>query len=338
MDKIQNIQASRGIAALLVVMSHAYGPAIVYFGDNYLKYIGRIGDSGVDVFFVISGFIMSLITIHKISVVNFMGDRIKRIVPLYYIITFLIILSFFLVPSAYSNLKIDNCFYVVKSLLFIPAKNNLGEWLPPLPSGWTLNFEFYFYLIIAITLLFKKSYSSAIICLLFSSVFFIYLLFKLDFPPINNLIFLEFYIGYLMGNYYHNLNKRFNIILPYIIFILIIIILNIYNIKIYFNSDDKYRIIYYGIAAVIFIFIMLILEKEKIILPKFFINLGNISYSLYLTHWLALLFFYKSIVFFDFKPDSNIACILAIIFSLFIANIVYKYIEKPIYHLLHNPS
>ena len=70
-----NVQVLRAIAALLVVHAHASGPS-----GLGLKWFG--GTSGVDLFFVISGFIIAYVTSQDAS--QFMKRRLLRIVPIYW--------------------------------------------------------------------------------------------------------------------------------------------------------------------------------------------------------------------------------------------------------------
>jgi exopolysaccharide production protein ExoZ len=128
-QKIHPIQYLRGIAALLVVWFHAVGT----FGHLYEGF----GNVGVDIFFVISGFIMIVTTWQKdISPRRFLALRIVRVVPLYWIAT----LCMALLSSASA---IDT----LRSVAFIPYSIN-----PVLYPGWTLNFEMFFYLIFALSL------------------------------------------------------------------------------------------------------------------------------------------------------------------------------------------
>ena len=87
-ERFESIQYLRAFAALAVVFHHARNPhSWLYPG---LAGVG-LGQSGVDLFFVISGFIM-YVAARKLSVNEFVGRRLVRIVPLYWVATLLFVL------------------------------------------------------------------------------------------------------------------------------------------------------------------------------------------------------------------------------------------------------
>jgi len=106
--KVLNIQALRGIAVLLVVFSHMLPIENKYSAtDKILPDIFMIGISGVDLFFLISGFVMVSVTqntnqsISKIKL--FLYHRFTRIYPLYWFYSILILTVFLLQPSMVNN-------------------------------------------------------------------------------------------------------------------------------------------------------------------------------------------------------------------------------------------
>ena len=115
--KFQNIQGLRAISVIAVIFFHY---EINYFTGGYL---------GVDIFFVISGYLMSLILdvkIDKENILNFYIKRIKRILPaLVFIILFCLILGFFLLGTAsYERLGKSSIF----SALFLSNFFFWREW------------------------------------------------------------------------------------------------------------------------------------------------------------------------------------------------------------------
>ena len=148
---VQSIQVLRGLAALSVVLCHA---------------IGRAGDAletaavGVDVFFVISGFIMWTITASgtasgsasgPVTPGHFLLDRLTRIAPPYVLLTFAVFLLATLVPAAFPNMR-TNLSHALLSALFVPHLSPLGTEYPQIAPGWTLNIELFFYALVALTL------------------------------------------------------------------------------------------------------------------------------------------------------------------------------------------
>lgn len=116
-----------------------------------------IGDSGVDLFFVLSGFVMWITTSTKaISPVEFYWKRIRRIAPLYWSATLAAALAAYLVPSLLRSTVFDPP-HILASIFFIPWVNPApglqGMIAPIVVPGWTLNYEMYFYLIFGLALL-----------------------------------------------------------------------------------------------------------------------------------------------------------------------------------------
>jgi exopolysaccharide production protein ExoZ len=146
-DLIRSIQYLRAVAALTVVWVHARFviPGIAdQLGEPYL------GGSGVDLFFVISGFIMVVTTARDdLTPQKFFMLRVIRVVPLYWVATLALIA--WEAGGGFAPFEISS---IAKSLLFIPFSwlgDAKGLW-PILANGWTLNYEMFFYALFALSL------------------------------------------------------------------------------------------------------------------------------------------------------------------------------------------
>ena len=149
------VQALRAVAALLVVLLHAFetwgervdpsAPGVNW--DN--------GAAGVDVFFVISGFVMVIssrrLTGKAGAALTFLRHRVVRIVPLYWLMTTVKILAVVALGGVVLRTGLDFNF-VAGSYLFLPVVDSAGHFRPVLPVGWTLTYEFLFYLLFAAAL------------------------------------------------------------------------------------------------------------------------------------------------------------------------------------------
>ncbi|KUZ77117.1 acyltransferase [Burkholderia ubonensis] len=146
----QNIQCARALAALTVV---GYHMGVLPFGQG-----------GVDIFFVISGFIMSLVAPREGR--TFFRKRLIRIVPLYWLTT----LGVFAIAAwkpQWLNSTTAGIDYLAKSLLFIPYVKDSGHWGPLNLNGWTLEYEMLFYVVVAAALMrVRTRYATAIATLL----------------------------------------------------------------------------------------------------------------------------------------------------------------------------
>jgi exopolysaccharide production protein ExoZ len=114
-----------------------------------------IGAAGVDIFFVISGFVMWVISAsHDTPPHRFMANRLRRIIPLYWIATIGLATLAALTPTHLPSVK-PSLDHALLSLLFIPHYNADGRIWPLLVPGWTLNYEMFFYALFTIALLFS---------------------------------------------------------------------------------------------------------------------------------------------------------------------------------------
>lgn len=110
--------------------------------------------SGVDIFFVISGFIMwvSVARRNNMTAAKFLQNRIIRIVPLYWSISFVVLGISLFVPWLLHT-TVFSPWHALSSFLFIPARHPVTEqFWPLLIPGWTLNMEMMFYLLFALAL------------------------------------------------------------------------------------------------------------------------------------------------------------------------------------------
>jgi exopolysaccharide production protein ExoZ len=152
---IDNIQVLRAVAALLVVFVHL---------DVFLRALGLepFGHGGVDLFFVISGFIMVYTTRSRpIGPGAFMANRLTRIAPIYWLITVAVYAVALAAPALLQATSADPV-QLIKSLLFVPFQKSNGLVQPVLFVGWTLNFEMFFYASFALGLMFPQRRVGAI--------------------------------------------------------------------------------------------------------------------------------------------------------------------------------
>lgn len=146
---ISSIQSLRAIAAYLVVFVHI----AVLLRPLGLDTVAPIGGAGVDLFFVISGFIMVRTTTRPggVAPIAFLKNRIARVVPSYWLLTLLVFALAVAAPSLFVGTE-ATVVTLAKSLGFIPYQRADGLVRPLLFVGWSLNYEMLFYLVFAAAL------------------------------------------------------------------------------------------------------------------------------------------------------------------------------------------
>jgi len=159
-SRFVGIQSLRFVAALMVVLTHTthmIGERILNVGNDN---VWREGNAGVDIFFVISGFVMmtSAASLRKSAnaAFDFIVRRLLRIVPLYWVATTLKLMAVLLIPAATVHSSIDPL-HIISSYLFLPHYNVDHDIMPLIGVGWTLMFEMFFYALFAIALFFRRS-------------------------------------------------------------------------------------------------------------------------------------------------------------------------------------
>src|SRR3954454_19463248 len=144
------IQILRLLAAVAVVAFHAWGvtPQGFKVPEGAISFVLSYGGHGVDLFFVISGFIIFYAT-HRATLTpaEFLRRRVERIAPLYFVVTFAVIILATTLPATFGTDGWYTPRHILKSLAFIAFTD--GE-MPVVYLGWSLEYEMYFYLTVAL--------------------------------------------------------------------------------------------------------------------------------------------------------------------------------------------
>ena len=157
-----NIQYLRAIAAMMVVWVHAREQ----FDWLKLQFPSPAGGNGVDLFFVISGFIMVYTTYGKaVAPLAFIKRRFLRIAPLYWLAILFILVVSFVAPSVLKSTVIQPA-HVLASFMFWPSPSPKfpAEMWPLLVPGWTLNYEMAFYVLFGLTLCAPMAWRVFLLC------------------------------------------------------------------------------------------------------------------------------------------------------------------------------
>ena len=309
------IQALRFVAAMLVVLAHS--TAMVNERMHLDMFKWRAGWSGVDIFFVISGFVMAISSGGLMQRANgwkiFLTRRLIRIVPLYWVATTLKLATIITMPALALDSPLE-LWNTIASYLFIPTFDDKSLLAAPLLKvGWTLNYEMLFYAIFTMALFLGKSplkFTAAIFAIavavnLFSTPTFPYAYGFLE--P----ILMEFVMGMLVAklctrvnNINVGVNTGLNIglnigaknfidkLLQYIsttkVGAIIGALALVICFTIMFNCAEQpmwWRWAYWGLPSMIIVTVVALAEPAlRKVMPNILATLGDSSYSLYLFH------------------------------------------------------
>ena len=343
MKRIQNIQALRGIAVSSVVLMHLMimekkfgGAQTLLSGTMIFRFFG------VDLFFIMSGFLMVTITRGKfqdpVKALKFLYARLAKIYPIYWIFTSLVLIVYLIRPEWVNSYQ-GNQVHILSSFLLIPEQT-----LPLIIVAWTLVHEMYFYIIFTIIiLLVPEKYLKQSILLWGIFVLAINLLVG----PVNPFIKVvshpltfEFIAGCLLAYIYHNsdIKIRKKILLPAAAFS---VLLSLAGCFLYQSVTGEvellswWRILIFGVPALITVFCMIYAEKDGFTIHNIFYSIGNASYSIYLTHVLALSALGRVWGMFAFEGIIDNIIMIPVSFALVLLTgfISYTYLEKPLLNL-----
>lgn len=334
---IPHIDALRGIAVLLVLLYHF---DVRLFSGGFI---------GVDIFFVISGYLISNIIHDKLnnntfSFKDFYLRRIKRLLPAALVTVILtLIAALFIFPINLFEKVVKSCLPSILSFSNIYFFQKTGYFdssstLKPLLHTWSLSVEEQFYLIWPLLIyLYFKLKKRTHKTLLFSVIGIISLLFSEYYLSIDESAsfyltpfrVFEFLIGAITLNFNPTIeNKKFKDFITFTSLVGLIVISIIYNNNIKFPGIN-------ALIPCILSILLILYTNEKSIIGKIYNNqifrfIGKISYSLYLVHW-PILVFYK----YKIHQDLNtIDVILLLFISLIFALGLFYFIENKIRYSL----
>lgn len=297
---IYGLHILRGIAALLVLIYHIYYVSKIYvdYSVSFFEFLYV----GVDIFFVISGFIMFYICSrtmeNPVCRSEFSRDRFLRVVPLYWIVTLFFFVSNNLIyPEGHEkNIELVR---LVFSMLFIPfSDGNGGVSSPVLGVGWTLNYEILFYFSIYLALALKSKafvFVNAMFIAFVLSGFWIDSEAHVFLSFLSNPIVLEFSFGILLGLFF--LEKRAMLLPASLVFLVLSLCSWLIDKKIGF-AFEYYRVFVWGTFSAFLVGMILWLEKisvfKSLVSYRVFYLFGSTSYVMYLVHHPILSFLGKA--------------------------------------------
>ncbi|ABA20474.1 Acyltransferase 3 [Trichormus variabilis ATCC 29413] len=338
--KLYTIQVLRGLAAVLVVLAHGDLIFNQNFGQNFWFKIFNFGGSGVDFFFVLSGFI--ILYVHKKDIANksktftFLFKRFLRIYPIYWVFLSLKLLasfSFSYNPSSTERSLIE----MLKAFTLFPQQQEVLS-SSFLGVSWTLSYEILFYIIFALLIALPTRISFPIVGVWLLGVFgnFWGLL---NLPPDSvflKFIFshynLEFALGCLAAYLFARSKIKWGMVLISVgAFLYTLSAINYHH-----QIVNLSQVITFGIPSMLLVLGCVSLENTKNIqVPPLLVYLGDASYSIYLAHGFAINNISKLIQ--KIYPSmtenifvlNSIGLLIAAI-SIVFGCLVHSFIEKPL--------
>jgi exopolysaccharide production protein ExoZ len=355
MKKNESIQILRAIAALLVVHVHSIFTVSFHASPRQVHFfnLSNFGACGVDIFFAISGFILSTVAMNvrpdrstpSHSALDFLFRRFIRIFPIYWVLS----LFFVLVQARQHHLTLS---WLLDSYLLLPSLKY------PMPTplifvGWTLIFEMFFYYLISLNLLFGTGRVVERTCL--TILAFIAFGSFVDFHRpvlilLANPLNLEFVFGCIIGLAYSRFGKRHTLGTTLLLAGALLLASSLFfgNVNI---GDARYvldgslswhRVWIWGIpAAMITAGLAFRSTPISSTLGRFGVKLGDASYSIYLVSLLVFFVYdrlYRHLAWLG--PDANV--VLSFLAVIVVGLPCYHYVERPLTRLLttkyHRPA
>ncbi|EPN9538703.1 acyltransferase family protein [Cronobacter malonaticus] len=312
--EIDNIQILRALAALMVVTNHFLGGTV----GGIFKYNGGFG---VDIFFVISGFLMIYTQRDDKNPVSFFTSRVRRIYPLY------IILS---VPLIFTTFPLERMLAIIGNLLLLPGLNFPNYHMANDPA-WTLVYEMIFYAMFSVALIFSRK--PVIVCIITCLIIISCLTFvegqnRLGWVNLGYILTDKLMLNFAAGCVLAIAFKYVSIRIPFLLGVIIVITMCYLALKLLTPMDRFYK---YGMPSIVIVAVALITKTGSGLIYQCFHKIGDASYSIYLSHVYLIILFKEFITtnnnnWFILYYSSFAFVILSVIFGVYVC----KIIEKPI--------
>lgn len=323
----RGVQVLRFVAAFMVLLSHA--TAVV--ADKHLSSLVPRwvnGHSGVDIFFVISGFVMYSSCAGEVAEQGawkrFALKRVARVIPLYWIATTVKLMLVLLAPWAVQGSDLSIC-HVLGSYAFSPELFPAGTPVPLLPVGWTLNFEMFFYAMCAIALYLHRRPLSIV-----GPTFAILAALGICLNPTEpmetsyaNPLLLEFIVGMFIAKHAGALRQ-----LDWRIAVLALVAGLFGDVMIEADGSTSRVLLWGGSSAVAVVGAVSLESRVRAHIVRPLLLLGDASYALYLVHTFVVPALAVLATRGIMGPWSLI--VLSTLCSVAASVLVFRYVESPI--------
>lgn len=326
----------RAVAAIMVLLYHGL-PQYEFLNGKItgFKFISSIGFSGVDIFFVISGFVAAHTTFSKKRTISnawrFLTRRLIRIYFGYWPFFFLASYSAIQVTKTAHKIDWVNSFFLTsvemeKLLIYVT---------------WSLTYELIFYLIITVSFIFTKKL--AMIAFHFFAIVITFLMIqKIHHPLSPNFIFLSYLLEFIAGLLIFFHHKKCESKYWLLIFCAVVLVGFISGGYLY-ATDGSIRIFTFGLGSAALVMLALKLEETRLwVANPVIVAIGDSSYTIYLGHASIFLFLYVSgfrgFLSESSQPIREAGFFIFLIFGIWSCHIFYENVESPLYKFLVNKT
>ncbi|SEM87031.1 Peptidoglycan/LPS O-acetylase OafA/YrhL, contains acyltransferase and SGNH-hydrolase domains [Pseudomonas sp. ok272] len=338
--ELLSVQRLRGLAVLMVLLVHVedIGRKLPVMTDFHSTYALRVGYSAPDLFFVISGFIMTYVSANgTFRPKRWVLSRVFRIVPLYLLFTGLVVLMWLYNPNMTMGSGSHDWASVVKSLLMLPQSG-----LPILFVGWTLEHEIVFYTLVFLVLRFSTINALPWLMLTLSVLALgkwalrVYGGFDFWDYHLFSLFIIQFTIGVGVFKIYERA-RAWGVWPPFLAGCGFLLLASIFADSGLLNREQPIRVLSFGLAYGAFMLAGLTLEWQRRsngYAPKhrdWMVLIGDASYAIYLTHPFVLASFGKLFRVVSVTPlGAAGVVILAGLTTIGVGYAVHVLLEKPV--------
>lgn len=341
--QLRSIQALRFLAASLVVYAHSVdsaqrlGATALSLAPGFLENFGAIG---VDIFFVISGFIIAYTAFFRSNMTarEFIRHRIIRVVPFYYLLS---------VPWAVMRVHFAGFHFgtLIATALFWPAMPH-GMAQPYLDAGWTLCFEMLFYVSIAFALLGRWAWLFPVIIFVANLAIRSLTSLAESSPGGSIIVFLgsplilEFLAGVGIAYVWHRGLKKSVVVSALSISGVVVFVVYLLTYGYDDVSEQQFdagisRVLLFGTPAALLITGALQLEPILAQLPlAALVFLGDASYSIYLVHPLVIFVAEKVLKHLHLSVNGDAWILISLVASISAGGVVHWGVEGPLLRLL----
>lgn len=329
-EKLDTVQAARALAALCVLLFHGTEIVRRELGLTLAGGSFNAGFAGVDIFFVLSGFIILHTANQRMGAVYFLAFRAIRIYPVYWIVTTLLVMAYLASPSLEQAHKGDPA-VISGSLLLLPQPKYV------VGVAWTLFYEMLFYTLVALTYFRRPAYldyaflawatvSGAVHVAGYQSESF-------TVNAVLDPIVLEFYFGCLVARFYrqHGTHAAWPVILAAgaLSFAGSWALYLHASPSLALRMSGVLRSLFFGVPAALIV-LGLLYYKGRV--PRVLVAIGDGTYSIYLLHGTLIAVLLKVVLAIGLPAaiGKALTCASVLGGALVAGWMFYRLVERPV--------